>query len=174
MEIRAQLRNLHIAPRKVRLAANVIKGMGVEQADRELYHLVKRASDPLRKLLKSARANAEHNFHVTGVPLMVKEMRVDPGSVSKRFRPRAFGRAAPIRRRTSHVMLVLETGRGATATSQDVGPIVRQARQDAVRHERVSARPSPHDGQERSQKSRPNKPSKPSGFIRRVFNRKAI
>src|SRR3989338_9545791 len=108
MEIKAQLLHLHIAQRKVRAVAGLIRGMGATDAERELAHLIKRSSDPLRKLLRSALANATHNFHLDEAGIRVKEIRIDPGPVSRRFRPRAFGRAAPIRRRTSHVILILE------------------------------------------------------------------
>ncbi|MFY9463275.1 MAG: 50S ribosomal protein L22, partial [Candidatus Sungiibacteriota bacterium] len=137
MEIKATLRHLHIAPRKVRLAGDLIKGMTVENAERELGGLVKRASDPLYKLLQSAIANAKHNFLVSGKAMTIKDVRVNPGPVSKRFRPRAFGRAAPIRRRTSHVSLILEIGENVVVRTREGAPMVREAtledlRQDAA------------------------------------------
>ena len=79
MEIKAQLRHLHIAPRKVRAVAGLIRGMGATDAERELAHLIKRSSDPLRKLLRSALANATHNFHLDEAGIRVKEIRIDPG-----------------------------------------------------------------------------------------------
>src|SRR3990167_8182344 len=100
MEVKATLRNLGIAPRKVRLAAAVVKGMDIARAERELAHRAKRSAPILLKLLRSAAANARHNFHVENQNMKVKDLRIDAGPVTARFRARAFGRAAPIRRRT--------------------------------------------------------------------------
>lgn len=108
MEIKAHLRYLHIAPRKVRVVANVIKGKSAGEAEVCLKFLKKRASETLLKLLKSAIANARNNFHIERERLIVKSIRVDQGPVLKRFMPRARGTAAPIRRKQSHIALVLE------------------------------------------------------------------
>lgn len=107
MDIKAELNYLRIAPRKVRLIADLIKGMDVRRAELELEHMTKRPAAELLKLLKSASANAEHNFNQHREDLYVKEMRVDPGPVLKRSMPRAFGRSGLIRKRTSHVRLEL-------------------------------------------------------------------
>lgn len=170
MEIKAQLRHLHIAPRKVRTAAHLIKGMRVEDAERELAHLIKRSSDPLRKLLRSAVTNAGHNFHADISTLLVKDIRVNAGPVSKRFRPRAFGRAAPIRRRTSHVLLILEAkGAIASASIKERTPVVREATREDLRQDESIPR-------ERGEKPDIGRQAKPkeSKFIRRIFQRKAI
>jgi len=81
--------------------------MDVDEADVFLAHVPKRASLPLRKLLGSAVANAEHNFQKDRGVLFVEMIRVDGGPVLKRFRARAFGRASDIHKRTSHVTLAL-------------------------------------------------------------------
>lgn len=109
MEITARIRYLGIAPRKVRLAAAVVRGMDALRAEQELLRRARRAAPVLVKLLRSARASARHDFRLEDAALKVKEIRVDAGPVAKRFRARAFGRAARIRRRTSHISLVLET-----------------------------------------------------------------
>lgn len=109
MEVKARIRNLGIAPRKVRLVAAVVRGMDAQRAAQELTHRAKRAAPVLVKLLRSAMASARHDFHVESDTLRIKDLRVDAGPVAKRFRARAFGRAARIRRRTSHISLVLET-----------------------------------------------------------------
>ena len=109
MEIKANLNHLHIAPRKVRLVAGLIKGMDIDRARVELRHRGRRASPLLLKLLQSAAANAVHNFQLDEDGLFIKDIAVNPGPVLKRMRPRAFGRGASIRKRTSHVALVLES-----------------------------------------------------------------
>lgn len=106
--MKALLKNYRQAPRKVRLVANLIKGKSVVVAEMELKHLAKRAALPIEKLLASAVANAKQ-AGVEKENLMVKEVRVDKGFVMKRSMPRAFGRAAPIHKHTSHVALTLAT-----------------------------------------------------------------
>ena len=104
--MKAILKNYRQAPRKVRLVADLIKGKSVAAAELELKHLVKRAALPMEKLLASAVANAK----VAGADvanLKVANVRVDKGLVIKRSMPRAFGRAAPIHKHMSHVILTL-------------------------------------------------------------------
>ncbi len=107
--ITAKLNDYRQSPRKVRLVANLVKGKKVEDAKNTLAFLVKRASKPLCDLLDSAVANAEHNFNIKADQLFVKEFRVDEGVVLKRRMPRARGMAYPIKKRTSHVFLQLDT-----------------------------------------------------------------
>ena len=104
--MKAVLTNYRQSPRKVRLVADLIKGKRVSVADTELSFLVKRASLPMKKLLQSAVANATAQG-INVEDLIVKEVRVDKGTVLKRSTPRAFGRASQILKRNSHVMLVL-------------------------------------------------------------------
>ena len=105
--MQARLSYLHISPRKVRLDAHVVKGMDVNRAQLELKTLIKRASNPLGKLLQSAVQNAVHDLGQDASRLYVKSIHVDVGPTSKRQMARAFGRGATIRKRTSHVALVL-------------------------------------------------------------------
>ncbi|MCX6717883.1 MAG: 50S ribosomal protein L22 [Candidatus Taylorbacteria bacterium] len=107
--ITAKLNDYRQSPRKVRLVANLIKGKKVEDAKSSISFLIKRASKPLSDLLDSAIANAEHNFNITADKLFVKEFRVDGGAVLKRRMPRARGMAYPIKKRTSHVFIELDT-----------------------------------------------------------------
>ncbi len=108
METTAKLRQLRMSPRKVRLLTDLIKGKSVEQAMIQLAMQAKDAAQPVKKLLASAVANAEHNHAIDAATLVVKNAFVDGGPVLKRFTPRAFGRASAIHKRTSHVTLVLE------------------------------------------------------------------
>ena len=107
MEIKAKLNYLHIAPRKVRAVADVMRGKSAGDAEMVLKFLKKRASQHLLKLLKSAIANAKHNFNVEKEKLTVGSIRVDQGPVMKRFMPRARGMASPIRKKQSHVTIIL-------------------------------------------------------------------
>ncbi|MBI4139248.1 50S ribosomal protein L22 [Candidatus Uhrbacteria bacterium] len=107
MDVRATLRHLHMAPRKVRLVVDLIRGLSVSEAETRLTFLKRDAARPVLKLLRSAIANAEHNFKLDRTTLVVKTITADGGVTLKRFRPRAMGRAAPIRKRTTHINLTL-------------------------------------------------------------------
>lgn len=96
-----------MSPRKVRLVTGLVRGMNTARADRQLQLLNKAAASVVLKLLRSAVANAKNNFQHSGEGLSIISLRVDGGPVLYRYRPRAQGRAAPIRKRTSHITLVL-------------------------------------------------------------------
>lgn len=104
--MKAILKNYRQSPRKVRLVAGLIKGKQVQKAELELKQLAKRAALPMEKLLASAIANAKQAGASTE-DLIVKNVRVDKGLVMRRWMPRAFGRAAPLRKRSSHVVIEL-------------------------------------------------------------------
>jgi len=107
MEIKAKAKHIKASPRKVRLVVDVIRGMRVDQALNQLTFVNKKATGSVEKLVKSAIANALNNFELKEDNLFVKEIRVDEGPTMKRWQPRARGRACPIRKRTSHINLVL-------------------------------------------------------------------
>jgi large subunit ribosomal protein L22 len=96
-----------MSPRKVRLVADLVRGKGVEDALKTLRFAQRAACLPLKKLIESAVANAENNHGLDIDTLWVREIRVDEGPTLKRFRPRAQGRAFRVRKRTSHVSVVL-------------------------------------------------------------------
>jgi large subunit ribosomal protein L22 len=108
MEIKASLNNLRMAPRKVRLMANLVKGMSVSQAKAQLAFLVRKPASLILKLINSAAANARHNFSVEESNLYIAKILVEAGPTLKRWLPRAMGRATPIRKRTCSVKLVLQ------------------------------------------------------------------
>lgn len=108
MEVKAHLRYLRIAPRKVRLVADLIRGKSVEEAENILNFTTKRAALPLLKLLKSAIANAKNNFNLNEKNLFVSEILVNEGPRLKRIFPRARGRADIKQKKMSHITIVLE------------------------------------------------------------------
>lgn len=118
MEVTAKLSNLRISARKVRLVVNVVRGLDVAEAEAQLLHSPKQASKPILTLLKSAVANAEHNFKLNKTDLFVKEIRADEGRTLYRFQPKAFGRATPLRKRSSHISLVLAPRKEATPVKE--------------------------------------------------------
>lgn len=108
METKARLHYLRIAPRKVRLVASLIRKKRVPEAKRILQFTIQKSSDPLLKLLNSAIANAKNNLQLSEDNLYIRTITVDGGPIHKRFRPRARGSAYQIKKRTSHITLVLE------------------------------------------------------------------
>ena len=108
MEVKAKLRFVRIAPRKARLAADLIRGKKSEEALNILTFTKRGASGIIIKLLKSAIANATQKKTVDVDRLYVKKIAVDQGPVMKRHLPRALGRATEIRKRTSHILIVLD------------------------------------------------------------------
>jgi large subunit ribosomal protein L22 len=112
MEAVAKLRNYPTSPRKMRLMADMIRGIDVEKALSLLKYSKKHASRPMERLLISAISNWESKtgFSVDGSdPLYVKVVTVDSGRMLKRFRPAPFGRAHRIRKRSNHITLVIDT-----------------------------------------------------------------
>lgn len=104
---KAVARTVRIAPRKVRLVIDLIRGKQIGEAVAILRHTPKAASPVVEKVLKSAVANAEHNYELDVNNLVVSEIYVDEGPTLKRFRPRAQGRASAINKRTSHITVVV-------------------------------------------------------------------
>jgi large subunit ribosomal protein L22 len=107
MEVKAKLRFTRIAPRKARLVADLIRGKKSEEALNILTFTPKAAARIIVKLLKSAVANAAQK-KIDVDRLYVKTIMVDQGPTMKRFMPRALGRATTIRKRTSHITIVLD------------------------------------------------------------------
>lgn len=107
-QVKAQLNGLRMSPRKVRLLVGLVKRRTVTAAIDQLQHMTKRASSPLVKLIESAAANATNNFKLDRDHLFIRDMWVDEGVKLRRFRPKGFGRASPIEKKTSRVNVVLE------------------------------------------------------------------
>jgi large subunit ribosomal protein L22 len=105
--ITASIKNHRISPRKVRVVADMVRGKGVAQAQIILSNADKKAKHPISALIDSAVANASHNHKIEADSLFVKEIRVDQGYVLKRSQPMARGSAFPIKKRTSHISVVL-------------------------------------------------------------------
>lgn len=103
----AYLKNYRQSPRKFRLVANAVKNKRVPDALVALQYMVKRASDPMAKLIKSAAANASHNFGIPIDMLIVRSLTVNKGIIMKRMMPRARGSGNRINKRTCNVHLVL-------------------------------------------------------------------
>jgi large subunit ribosomal protein L22 len=109
MEAKASMKYVRTTPRKMRRVVDLIRGQHVEEARRILRFSPLGASRDVEKLLNSAVANAEQSPGIVGENLLVSRAWVDEGPTLKRFRARAYGRAARIRKRTSHVTVVVRS-----------------------------------------------------------------
>jgi len=107
MQAKAVAKSIRIAPRKVGLVVDLIRGKDVAEAIAILQHTQRGASPVVEKVLKSAIANAEHNYEMDTDNLVISEAYVNEGATMKRFRPRAQGRASSINKRTSHITVVV-------------------------------------------------------------------
>lgn len=122
MEIKASLNYLRIAPRKVRLVTDLIRGMEANKARATLQFLNKRAAAPVLKLLNSAIANAQKNFDLKEEEvqqLYIKKIIVDEGPKLKRWMPVSRGTAHPIQKKTSHITLILDEKPKKDKTKKD-------------------------------------------------------
>jgi len=114
MEARAIARHVRMSPRKVRLVVDQIRGKSVNEAYAILQFSPKAASEPVSKTLRSAVANAQYRAQDQGEvidvdDLIVSQVFVNEGPTLRRFRAAAMGRAAPIRKRTSHITVVVDS-----------------------------------------------------------------
>ena len=166
MEYKFHLNNLRIAPRKVRLVANLIKKSSVLSAEAQLKFQRKKAALPILKLLKSAIASAVNNFNLSPGHLYITNILVDEGQKLKRFRPRAFGRAGAIHKKTSHITLILEEKVMPGAKSKKkiirvIAPKMELSKEAVITPKKEAPREI--------------KPTKKFGdFTRKIFRRKAI
>jgi len=112
LEAKAQARYVRIAPRKVRIVLNMIRGKKLDEALNILRFTPKAASKILEKVVKSAAANAQNNYDMNPDALYIYKCYVDQGPTLKRYRARAQGRAAEIRKRTSHITVILKEKEG--------------------------------------------------------------
>ena len=122
MEAVARLRNLPTSPRKMRLLADLIRGMEVENALNTLKFSTKHPSVPLEKLLLSAVANwrvKNEGVDVADANLFVKTIFVDGGRVLKRMRPAPQGRAYRVRKRSNHITLIVDSRNATTAVTEN-------------------------------------------------------
>lgn len=177
----AKTRYLRQSPRKVRLVASLIRGMGVSDALAQLSAVTKAARAPVEKTLRSAVANAENNFQQQRDRLFIKEIRVDEGPDMRRWRPRAFGRAAPILKHSCHISIQL--GSSARAAAEDAAPRLPEESGMPVRLPEAdpeqSAVPPSKEIFDTSRTGRhetaqiANKEQKKSrGFMKKIFQRK--
>lgn len=151
-----------MSPRKVRLVCGIIRGMDAEEAQNQLRFLRKRAAKPVLKLLDSAMANAENNFKLKRDNLFIKRITVDDGPSLKRWKQRAFGRVSEIKKRSSHVAIILSEYKVTpkkklanarkieTAAKKEVRPIVEPEKIKQEAKGREAAKRAPAEQKKKS------------------------
>ena len=161
---KAQLKYLHIAPRKVRSVVDLLRGLPVSEAEAQLLLHTRRPALPLLKLLRSAVANARYqNKTLNADALIIADIRVNQGPMLKRSLPRAMGRATPIQKKMSHVSMVLvET------------PAPQRSRFVIQPPEKKTKRPPKAKTAKPKVEAPKIHPKEKSGFFKRMFRRKAI
>ncbi|MDP2951135.1 MAG: 50S ribosomal protein L22 [bacterium] len=171
MEITAKLNNLRIAPRKVRLVADLVRGKSAYEANELLGFCVKRGSLPLKKLLQSCVQNSKHNFQIENDNLFIKEIKVDEGVKLKRWHPMSRGRAGAIQKKTCHITLILSELSDSTKPvlkpslkdKKDLSP--KEEKKDKKKITKIK-KPEFNVSKERKGLSKAN--------LKKVFRRKAI
>ncbi len=131
MEARAQARYVRVTPMKARRVINLIRGMNAADAQAVLTFAPQAASEPIGKVLASAIANATNNHAMDSRGLVVSEAFVDEGPTMKRIRPRAQGRAYRVRKRSSHITVIVSDGVAIIKPAKAVKP-AKPAKEAAV------------------------------------------
>lgn len=108
MEVKAKLRNVRVGSQKARILADMVRGKDVSEALKILTFMPQKPALFIKKLIESAVANADQKKVVDIDNLYVKHLSVDMGPSLRRFRPRAQGRATPVRKKSSHINLILD------------------------------------------------------------------
>jgi large subunit ribosomal protein L22 len=108
MAVKAIAKGVRMSPRKVGVVAALVRGRSVDDALEILQHVPRRSAVPVRKVIESAKANADHNHNYKPATLQITEITVTPGPRIKRYRPAAHGRALPFQRKSSHIRVVVD------------------------------------------------------------------
>lgn len=169
--VSAHLRYLRMSPTKVRAVADLMRGMGVKEALDQLYFMKRIAKVPLKKLLESAIANAVNNFHLEKENLFIQYITVDGGPMLKRWRARAFGRATQIRKRTSHITIILaEKVPTARKKIKDAKKKEEEVKTVSTEEMKKEGKQDTHDGG--LSHGADVKGAKTKGFTKKLFSRK--
>lgn len=108
MSVKAVAKGVRMSPRKVGVVAGLVRGRTVADALTILEHTPRRSALPIKKVIESAKANADHNHNYKPESLKIVSISVTPGPRFKRYRPAAHGRALPFQRKTSHISVIVE------------------------------------------------------------------
>lgn len=177
MEVKAQVKYIRMSPRKVRLVVNLIRGLDIEEAAHQLRFMTKAAAKPVLKLLNSAIANAVNNFKLQKENLYIKDITVNSGPTLKRWQPRAFGRATPIRKRSSHIEIVLAEKKVSKRSVEKTKVVLEKPQ--VVENLKTLIKTETVKEQVKSEEKKPEKIEEPQkalkrskGFLKKIFSRK--
>lgn len=175
MEIKAELKYLRIAPRKVRSVVDLIRNKEIREAESQLKFVFRKAADPVLKLLKSAVANAKNNFGVDKENLFIKEIKVNEGVPYKRWRPMSRGRAYPIMKRTSHILICLGIKEGVKIEKPKASQstVNKQAEELSSENTTEKINKVPAKTANKKPEKESIKPQK-QNWAKRIFRRKSI
>lgn len=162
-KVTAKLRNLDIAPRKVRRVAELLRGLQVDSALAELSVNYSRGSKPLTKLIQSAVASAKEK-KLNPDKLVISTIQVDQGRALKRLHPMGRGRASILQKKFSHIMLELTEKEGTLSRGYIIPKKVKKVK-EAPRATRTAPKPEVEEKARTKEKK---------GFMQRVFRRKAV
>jgi large subunit ribosomal protein L22 len=178
MEIKVKNKFIRMSSKKLRLVANLIRGLDVVNALNQLRFINKKAAEPIAKLLKSAIASAENDYDLDKNNLFVKEIRIDEGGMLKRWTPKAHGSATPLRRRISHINIILgelkASGITAAKKKEVEAPIsleemVKEGEKSAKSHSGKASPSAKASGDKPAGKEGASK----KGFVNKMFQRKS-
>lgn len=172
---------IRMSPRKTRLVADLVRGLDVETALTQLQFMPKAAAGQIFKLLNSCIANAINNFHLKKDNLYIKTITVDGGPVLKRWQPRAFGRATPIRKRSCHIIIILSERKKSKKIIEQpkielekpkvVGTLKELQKEKAI--EKVAEKEKTAEGKKPGKTElAKNELKKSRGFLKKFFSRK--
>lgn len=168
---KVKLNNIRIAPRKLRLLADLLRGLPVNVAEAELSLRPQRGAGPLLKLIRSAVANVTTDGKVEGDSLFIKAIKVDEGQFLKRSLPRARGMATMILKKSSHVTLELGEDKNLKRQFNIVVTKKTKERSDSQKPKAVKpAKPEPENKSAEPVRSKESKP----GVLKKMFRRKSV
>ena len=175
MEVTAKINYLRIAPRKVRLVADLIRGKSIEKARSLLDFSLKKGAVPLRKLLNDSVTNAKNNFQLDEETLVLSEIKVDEGPKLKRWRARARGRAAEIQKKSCHVTIILKGNKKKRVEEPTLDKISKVKKKNQLRQLADEGR-KPTDKQKipRLEKKKISEKKKEKISLKRIFKRKSF
>ncbi len=175
----AHLNYLKVSPRKARLIADIIRGLSLQEAEAQLMLSPRRASVHFLKLLRSAAADARHNFSMDVDKLYVEEIRVDQGPRLKRWMPRARGAMSLREKKMSHATVILGE-REQTKQPRFVMPVKVEKKPETKKEKKTNKGEKEHKGEEQDksyelkQDVKPESKPKQPGVIQKIFRRKSI
>jgi len=180
VKVKAKLNNLRISPRKVRVSADMVRNCSIDEAIFRLNNTIKKANEPVRKLIESAVANAQNDFDLNIEDLVVADIQVGEGVTLKRWIPRAYGRATPILKRSSHIYVVLETDKGIKKVVKDDEKVKESTKKKSGREDIIEKVDIKEDSIIKSSKKGhfevegKRKESREKGWSKKIFRKKSI